>query len=65
MRDPYSSRNDGLEPQPEPARDPHEYYDDENEADYDDGEDDVAASATLHRHWSALAGFVSPEWWSR
>lgn len=65
MRKPSLSPTHSLEPRPEPPRAPYDYYDDENEADYDDGEDDAVAIAVAHPRWSARAGFGSPEWWSR
>jgi|GEM_PF-3287525 len=40
--------------------------DDEDEADYDDGEDeDEGLGHSMTERWYSLAGFGSPEWWSR
>jgi hypothetical protein len=43
-----------------------ELDDDDDEADYDDGEDDdEGITIVRHERWFSRSGFGTPEWWSR
>ena len=42
-----------------------DYYDDEDEADYDDFDDNDKPASVSREFWLSRPDFGSPEWWSR